>query len=263
MAARDNVLFYASVASGTAAGTVIPLSLMYGVENVRTGYGTPRLKHVRAFYDGVYSSGGNGIPVEIKNSNWIDSAGLVADMIDSGFAIGGETLSFMNGRNKELAPNTSWAINATLPVNAAAAGSIYVIFEIEYSDVPGVDPEKVPAGSPVMKKCYNASVTAAADTVFSLGSFDNLLTDTTYVLAEASLIAASGSSAAVNILIIEGFSNQRGLIRIIPVRNTGLVDQIDGSVYLTKQTYNLSMIRSVSTTAAPLTVNLDMIASKN
>lgn len=261
MAARDNVLFSAAVASGTAAGTVIPLSLTYGVENVRQGYGTPKLKNIRGFYDGIVSAG-YGIEIDIKNSNWIDGAGLVADLVDNGFAYAEDSLSFMRGRDKVLAPNTSWQINAILPTAATANGTIYVILEIEYSDVPGVDTEKL-AGSPVMKKCTNASVTASADTIIDLGSFDNLLQDVTYVLSEASLIVGSGASAAANILIIEGFSNQRGLVRIIPIRNTGLVDQIDGSVYLTKQTYGLKLLRSVSTSAAAITICMEMIASKN
>lgn len=261
MAARDNVLFSAAVTSGTSAGTVIPLSLAYGVENVRQGYGTPKLKNIRAFFDGVFSAG-TSIEVEVKNSNWIDSAGLIADLVDNGFAFGSETLCFMRGRDKVLSPNTSWNIAATLPANATADGTIYVIIEIEYSDVPGVDPEKL-AGSPVMKKCVNASVTASANAVIPLGSFDNLLQDVTYVLSEAAVITTAGGSAAANLLIIEGFSNQRGLTRIIPIRNTGLVDQIEGSVYLTKQTYNLSMIRSVATSSAPINVYLEMIATKN
>lgn len=261
MAGRDNVLFHASVANGTAAGTVVPLSLKYGIENVRQGYGKATLKNIRAVYSGYYASGSQtGIPIEVKNSNWIDSAGLTAVKINSEVAFARNSLSFLRGRDLELIPNTSFTVNATLPVNATAAGEIYVLFEIEYSGVPGFDAEKQP-GAPVLKKCANASVTAAANTPTSIGSFDNLLQNTEYVLAEASGYGISESYC--NFLILEGFSNQRGLVRIIPIRNYGVAEQIEGSVVLTKQTYNLSIISGTALSAAPVSVLMEMIASKN
>lgn len=265
MAGRDNVLFHASVANGIAAGTVIPLSFMYGVENVRQGYGRPVLKSVRAFFDGIFTSNANviGIPVEIKNSNWIDSAGLVAQNVDGETSFSRNSLAFMRGRDKELIPNTSWIVNATLGNLTTAAGDIYVLFEIEYSDVPGYDPEKITgARCPVFKNCKNASVTGGANAVVPLGVFDNLLQNTEYILSEVSMQAPSAAGAA-NFLIVEGFSNQRGLVRILPVRNFGMAEQIEGSVILTKQTYGLSMIRSVATSAAAVSIGLEMIANKN
>ena len=266
MAGRDNVLFHASVASSTAADTVIPLEFMYGVENVRQGYGRPVLKSVRAVYDGLYSganANGIGVAIEIKNSNWIDSAGLVAQNVDGETALSKNSLAFMRGRDKELIPNTSWIVNATILTTTTAAGDIYVLFEIEYSDVPGYDPEKITgARCPVYKTCKNASVTGSANAVVPLGVFDNLLQNTEYILSEVSLQAPSALSVA-NFLVVEGFSNQRGLIRILPCKNFGMAEQIEGSVILTKQTYGLSMIRSAATTAAAVTVGLEMIANKN
>lgn len=265
MAGRDNVIFTAAVASGTSAGTVVPLTLLYGVENVRQGYGIPRLKSVRALFDGMYATG-FGIPIDIKNSNWIDSAGVIAQFVDDDTSINRNSLGFMRGRDKVLSPNTSWIINAVLPNNTTSAGNIYVLFEIEYSDVPGInEPDSLDGkGSPVMKTCTNASVTAGANVLIPLGSFDNLLQDTTYILSEASVAIPGGSvSSSANFLVVEGFSNQRGLTRIIPVKNTGLADQIEGSVYMTKQTYNLGLIRSIATSAAAVSVSMEMIASKN
>lgn len=261
MAGRDNVVFSAVVSNGAIAGTVIPLSFTYGVENVRTGRGTPVLKNIRALFDGIYTAG-TGIPIEVKNSNWIDSAGLVAQLIDDNTALNKDSLSYMSGRDMVLAPNTSWIINAKLPANTTdGSGTIYVILEIEYSDVSGVDPAKI-AGAPVLKTCSNASVTGAANVPISIGSFDNLLPNTTYVLSEASIINTTGNTS-INILVIEGFSDQKGLIRAIPIKATGQAVQIEGSVYITKQTYNLSLIRNLALSAAPVTINLELIASKN
>ena len=62
---------------------------------------------------------------------------------------------------------------------------------------------------------------------------------------------------------MDGFSNQRGLTRIIPVRNGGLAEQIEGSVYLTKQTYNLALYSTTALSAASVTARLEMIASQN
>lgn len=261
MAARDNVLFYASAAVGTAAGTVVPFSLLYGVENVRQGYGTARLKSVRAFQVGGGYTQYGGF-VEIKNSNWIDSAGVQSEAFTDATALSKNALNCMPGRDMILQPNSSWTISVTLPSNVASTQvDFYVLLEIEYSDVPGLDPEKR-SGAPVVKQCTNASVTGAANTLVSLGSFDNLLQGVQYVLAEVAAYGTNVGSAA-NFLVIEGFSNQRGLVRIVPIKSTGLVDQIEGSVVLTKQTYNLSMIRSVATSSAALTATLELLASAN
>ena len=260
MAGRDNVVYSAVINSGTTAGTVVPLAFTYGVENVRTGRGTPVLKNIRALFDGIYSSG-TGIPIEVKNSNWIDSAGLVAQLIDDTTALNKENLAYMPGRDIVLAPNTSWTINAKLPANTTSVGTLYVILEIEYSDVPGVDPAKL-SGAPVLKTCSNASVSGSANVPVSIGSFDNLLQGITYVLSEASIVNTTGDTS-LNLLVIEGFSNQKGLVRVIPIKATGQAVQIEGSVYLTKQTYNLSLIRNIALSTAAVTVNLELIASKN
>lgn len=263
MAGRDNVLFGASIASGAAAGTVIPLSLMYGIENVRQGYGQPVLKNVRSYFYGCYSSSAAtniGIPVRIKNSNWIDDAGLVSQKFSLDTALNRDSLAFMRGRDKALAPNTSWTINAELTNNTTAAGYIYVILEIEYPDVPGFDAEAL-KGSPVIKNCKNASVTGSANAVIPIGTFDNLLQGTEYILSEVSIPSGMGGNAGF--LIVEGFSNQKGLIRIFPIKPTGLADQIEGSVKLTKQTYNLSVISGDALSAAAVNVQFELIASKN
>ena len=259
MAARDNVLFHASIASGTAAGTVVPLTLLYGIENVRQGYGTAKLKNIRGIYSSGYSSS-LGVPVEIKNSNWIDSAGLVAQKCLDNDAFSRYNLAFMRGRDKELAPNTSWTIFATLPANTTSIMELYVLLEIEYSDVAGLSTENA-AGSPVRKLCKNASVTGAANTLVPIGTFDNLLQNIEYVLSEVSL--DTGADTYAQFVVLEGFGNQRGLVRIFPAKSTGMADPVEGSVKLTKQTYNVSVIRAGALSAAAVTVGLEMIASKN
>lgn len=261
MAGRDNVLFHATIASGTSAGTVVPLSLLYGIENVRQGYGAAKLKNVRAVYNSGYSASNVGVPIEIKNSSWIDSAGLLAVKIGSEVAFSRSSLSFMRGRDKELQPNTAFTITATVPSNTTSAMDLYVILEIEYSGVEGFKTEDL-AGSPVMKKASNASVTGNANTLVSMGSFDNLLQGVEYILSEVS-ITGSINEAYCYFLVMEGFSNQKGLTRIFPIRNYGVAEQIEGSVKLTKQTYNLAVITSATLSATALTVNLEMVASKN
>jgi len=259
MAGRDNVLFAVNVPAGTAAGTVLPLSRVYGIENVRQGYGTARLKSVRALYTATYASGKTPVKINIKNSNWIESAGLIAQKLSEETALNRDSLAFMRGRDKVLMPNTSWMIEAEFS-EQAVAGVVWVLLEIEYSDVPGIDTEKL-AGSPVMKTCKNATVAGSANVPVSIGTFDNLLQGTTYVLSEVSSPSFSAGEGGA-FLIVEGFSNQKGLTRIFPIKATGLTDQIDGSVYLTKQTYNLSVIAPVAING-PVAINLEMIASQN
>lgn len=268
MAGRDNVLYHARLKSTTAENSIIPLSLLTGVENVRQGYGSPKLKSVRAFYSkastdtNVMSA---GIPIEIKNSNWVDSAGLVAGSFDEPTCLSSHTLGYMRGRDKALVPNTSWIINATMPNSwtysetTAPYFDIYVLIEIEYSDVQGIDTENT-IGSPVMKHANVLSVTGPANVPFNVGTFDNLLQGIQYVLSEVSITA--GNKGA-QFMILEGFANQKGLTRIIPVKGSDTAIQIAGSVYLTKQTYNLSIITNVALDNEPVQFNLELIASAN
>jgi len=268
MAGRDNVLFHARLTSTTTAGTVVPLAVLEGIENVRQGYGNPKLKSVRGLY-AVASTDTNtlaGIPIEVKNSNWIDSAGVLAQKFADDTSLGKNTLGFMRGRDKDIMPNSSWIIQATLPAtwtyNASTAPylDIYALIEIEYSAVEGINTENT-TGSPVMKQAINQSVTGSANTKVNIGSFDNLLQGVDYVMSEVS--QSSGITGTAQFLIIEGFSNQRGLERIIPIKADGIADQIAGSTYLRKQTYSLEMISNVAYSASSIQINMEMIASTN
>ena len=268
MAGRDNVLFHARLTSTTTAGTVVPLAVLEGIENVRQGYGDAKLKSVRGLYAvaGTDTNALKGIPIEIKNSNWIDSAGVLAQNFAEDSSLGKNTLGFMRGRDKAILPNSSWIVQATLPAtwtyNASTAPylDIYAILEIEYSAVDGISTENS-TGSPVMKQAINQSVTGPANAKVNIGSFDNLLQGVTYVISEVS--QSSGVAGTAQFLVIEGFSNQRGLERIIPIKDNGIADQIAGSTYLTKQTYSLSMISNIAYSASNIQINMEMIASAN
>ena len=268
MAGRDNVLFHARLTSTTTAGTVIPLTVLEGIENVRQGYGDVKLKSVRGLYAkaGTDTNTIKGIPIEIKNSNWIDSAGVLAQDFSEDSSLGKNTLGFMRGRDKGVLPNSSWIVQATLPAtwtyNASTAPylDIYVLLEMEYSAVEGISTENA-TGSPVMKQAINQSVTGPANAKVNIGSFDTLLQGITYVMSEVS--QSSGVTGTAQFLVIEGFSNQRGLERIIPIKDNGIADQIAGSTYLTKQTYGLSMISNVAYSASNVQINMEMIASAN
>jgi len=268
MAGRDNVLYHARLTANTSAGTVIPLAVLEGIENVRQGYGEVKLKSVRGLFAHATTDTNTmtGIPVEVKNSNWIDSAGVLAQDFAEDSSLGKNTLGFMRGRDKGVLPNSSWIIQATLPFtwtyNASTAPylDIYILLELEYSGVDGINTENS-TGSPVMKQAINQSVTGPANAKVNIGSFDNLLQGITYVMSEVS--QSSGITGTAQFLIIEGFSNQRGLERIIPIKDNGIADQIAGSTYLTKQTYGLSMISNVAYSASSVQVNMEMIASAN
>ena len=268
MAGRDNVIFHARATANVAAGAQIPLSLMYGIENVRQGYGKAKLKSVRSVFAHATTDTNTivPIPVEIKNSNWVDAAGVIAQDFAKDTALSKNTLAYMRGRDKELIPNSGWMITATVPAawtyNASTAPylDIYVILEIEYDAVQGIDTENT-LGSPVMKQAINNSVTGSANAPMSLGSYDNLLQGIQYVLSEVSITA--GNTGTAQFLIIEGFAAQSGLIRIIPIKADGQAIQIEGSVYLKKQTYNLGFISNVALSSTATKINMEMIASAN
>ena len=267
MAGRDNVLWHYRATANVAAGTVIPLSVQKGIENVRQGYGNARLKNISGWFAKASTDTNaiKAIPIEIKNSNWIDSAGLIAADFQDVTALTKGNLAFMRGRDKELRPNSSWTVQATVPAwtyNASTAPylDIYVLFEIEYDTVPGIDTENK-AGSPVMKQAINASVTGSANVQIDIGSYDNLLQGIGYVMSEVSI--TTGNTGTAQFLVMEGFSNQRGLIRVFPMKDSGAARQIEGSVILTKQTYNLGLISNVALSGASVQVNMEMIASAN
>lgn len=268
MAGRDNVLFHARLTSTTQAGTVVPLHVIEGIENIRQGYGTPVLKSIRGMFAKKSTDTNTlaGVPIEVKNSNWVDGAGVIAQDFAKDVTLGRNTLGFMRGRDKALVPNSAWIVQATLPstwtYNATTAPylDLYVLIEIEYSSVEGINTENT-SGSPVMKQAINASVTGSANTKVNIGTFDNLLQGVTYVLSEVS--QTSGITGSAQFLVVEGFSNQKGLERIIPIKGDGVADQIAGSTYLTKQTYNLSMISNVAYSASSVQINMEMIASAN
>lgn len=265
---RDNVLYHARLTANTAQGAVIPLTLQEGIENVRQGYGTAKLKSVKAYFakKSTDTNAIQAIPIEIKNSNWIDSAGLSAQDFTKDVALAKNSLAHMRGRDKALLPNSSWIINATMPAawtyNASTAPylDIYVLIEIEYSAVQGINTEGV-AGSPVMKQAINASVTGSANVPVNIGTYDNLLQGVTYILSEVS--EPLGVTGEAQFLIVEGFSAQAGLKRIIPIKSDGLAEQIEGSVYLTKQTYNLKVLSNAALSGTAVTINMEMIASTN
>ncbi len=267
MAGRDNVLFHARMTANVAAGTVVPIPLMAGIENVRQGYGNAKLKNVCAWFAKAATDTNaiKAVPISIKNSNWVDSAGLVAGDFNDVTSLTKGNLCFMRGRDKELRPNTAWMIEAVMPAwtyNASTAPyfDIYVRVEIEYDSVPGIDTE-FKAGSPVMKQAINASVTGSANTIVDIGSYDNLLQGVGYVMSETSI--TSGITGTANFLVIQGFSNQRGLVRIFPIKDCGMAQQIEGSVVLTKQTYNVGLISNVALSGTAVQVNMEMIASSN
>ena len=252
----------------TTGGTRVPLTIQSGIENVRQGYGTAKLKSVTALYAvaGTDTNTIAGIPVEVKNSNWIDKAGVLAQKFADDTSLDMSNLAHMRGRDVSLMPNTSWMIDAVLPAtwtyNASTAPylDLYVILSIEYSDVQGLDTERT-VGYPVMKEAINQSVTGSANVEIDLGTYDNLLQGKQYVLSEVSM--SSGITGTAQFLIVRGFANQKGLQRVIPIKANGIAEQIRGSTYLTKQTYPLALISNVALSSTSVQVNMEMVCSDN
>lgn len=267
MAGRDNVLYHARLTANATAGDKVNLSKLIGIENVRKGFGTPVLKSVRAHY-AIASTDTNtieGVEISIQNSNWIDAAGLVACNFNDVNAMDRNNLAFMRGRDKALIENSGWIITATMPAwtyNASTAPyfDIFVLLEIEYSALEGINTEGA-TGSPVMKIASNSSVTGSALSQIMLGSYDNLLQNVNYVLSEVSM--TKGITGTAQFLIVQGFARQSGLMRIVPIKAKGSAIQIEGSVYLQKQTYNLALLSNVALSSTATQVNLEMIASSN
>lgn len=255
----------------TAEAVNANFDCIYGLPTVRAGRGKATLHSIRAIYEGAGALQPK-IPIEIKNTNWIDWAGVQAIPWNKQNTMNKNTAGYLKGRGKELIENSTFEFRLpeTVGVDSDVV-RIYVIVEIEYSSVTGYDTEFT-AGSPVSKILRNTATdaalitTAGAPTIKTMGTYDNLLQGVSYILSEINPIYNDTPGAGADglmFIIIEGFSNQRGLGRAIPVTVDSISSiQIEGSVVLTKQAYTISILsRGISTDFKG--VQMELIASQN
>ena len=260
--ASDYVLYHAR---HTAEGEK-KMDVISGSVNVRSGYGNPTLKSVRALYKSSDGGATSRTSVELRNSNWVRSLDVIAAEWSAATSLGTETFGFSSGRDAPLKANSSFNIvsNTIGALTGGATRDVYCLVEIDYSDVP-TNNVKTARGFPMTVKEY-LSGAVVPNTQIHLKAVDNLDPGVEYLLSEVRFnhSVQTGHTQPM-FIILSGVQTMRGLNVIIPVKRSGqdLVPQYETSVKWTKQSYNIGLITSITESSFWADLVLEFVASGN
>jgi len=264
--ASDFALYHVNVPVASA-GTNTPMRLIAGTENVRSGYGTPTLKGMRALYvpRGVTTPTNMRCAVEIRNSSWVRPQILTAGMWDSPTSLSEDSLAYESGREAVLIENSTWNITARPGGSGFTSLDTYVLIEVDYSRVP-TNNVKTARGFPVTTAISIPPISVNANTLTTLISADVLDPGVEYLFQE--IRNGIPHSAAMNpvFIVITGIQSQHGLNIIYPAKDIGdnLKVQMDTSIRVSKQSINFGIISADAfTTTAPYNMLVQFIASRN
>lgn len=257
--AYDDMLYRATITQG---GSVV-LNQIKGPSTIRAGYGNAKLVSVRALWHSTNDSDAPEIKVEYKNTNWTRSNKMYAAKFGSETAQARNTYNFVNGHGFSLLQNSSFVVSASV-IGGSISGTctVDVIITVDYSAVESINPDNY-AGCPVtFSMTQAAGVTGNKNQQIRLGSYDILDPGIVYALNEVSTTNANLGMAYV---VLEGIQTQRGLSRIFPIPygKTGIVPTILGSVTITKQSFDLSVISDIDITSQVIPIDFEMLASAN
>lgn len=257
--AYDDMLYRATITQG---GSVV-LDQIKGPSTIRAGYGNAKLISVRALWHSTNSTDNPEIKVEYKNTNWTRSNKMYAGKFGAETSQARNTYNYVNGHGFQLLQNSSFVVSAT-NVGGVIAGTctVDVIVTVDYSAVESINPDNY-AGCPVtFSMTQAAGVTGNKGQQIRLGSYDILDPGIVYALNEVSTTNANLGMAYV---VLEGIQTQRGLSRIFPIPygKTGIVPTILGSVTITKQSFDLSVISDIDITSQVIPIDFEMLASAN
>lgn len=257
--AYDDMLYRATITQG---GSVV-LDQIKGPSTIRAGYGNAKLVSVRALWHSTNDTDAPEIKVEYKNTNWTRSNKMYAAKFGSETAQARNTYNYVNGHGFALLQNSAFVVSASA-VGGTIAGTctVDVIITVDYSAVESINPDNY-AGCPVtFSMTQAAGVTGNKNQQIRLGSYDILDPGIVYALNEVSTTNANLGMAYV---VLEGIQTQRGLSRIFPIPygKTGIVPTILGSVTITKQSFDLSVISDIDITSQVIPIDFEMLASAN
>lgn len=257
--AYDDMLYRATITQG---GSVV-LNQIKGPSTIRAGYGNAKLVSVRALWHSTNDTDAPEIKVEYKNTNWTRSNKMYAAKFGSETAQARNSYNFVNGHGFALLQNSSFVVSASA-IGGTIAGTctVDVIITVDYSAVESINPDNY-AGCPVtFSMTQAAGVSGNKGQQIRLGSYDILDPGIVYALNEVSTTNANLGMAYV---VLEGIQTQRGLSRIFPIPygKTGIVPTILGSVTITKQSFDLSVISDIDITSQVIPIDFEMLASAN
>lgn len=257
--AYDDMLYRATITQG---GSVV-LDQIKGPSTIRAGYGNAKLVSVRALWHSTTDSDDPEIKIEYKNTNWTRSNKMYAGKFGAETSQARNTYNYVNGHGFALLQNSSFVVSASA-VGGTIAGTctVDVIITVDYSAVESINPDNY-AGCPVtFSMTQTAGVAGNKGQQIRLGSYDILDPGIVYALNEVSTTNANLGMAYV---VLEGIQTQRGLSRIFPIPygKTGIVPTILGSVTITKQSFDLSVISDIDITSQIIPIDFEMLASAN
>lgn len=222
--AIDSTLFGCDIPAATyTAGDIVPMSLIAGPANVRSGRGTAILKRILGGSITYNSNNSTQWRIHVKNADWIDDAMVVAGLLNNATTLDDHSGSVRLGNNDGLTQNSSWEAWAECIVGGTPTGAISLaaLIDVDYPEVSSViDPDKltgVPASIPM-------DITAAP--INLIGGFtsatwfnrnvDYLKAGYKYALQEISLMCATSASGFIKLSNAAGMG---GLSRIVPINN--------------------------------------------
>ena len=257
--AYDDMLYRATITQG---GSVV-LDQIKGPSTIRAGYGNAKLVSVRALWHSTTDSDDPEIKIEYKNTNWTRSNKMYAGKFGAETSQARNTYNYVNGHGFALLQNSSFVVSASA-VGGTIAGTctVDVVITVDYSAVESINPDNY-AGCPVtFSMTQAAGVSGGKGQQIRLGSYDILDPGIVYALNEVSTTNANLGMAYV---VLEGIQTQRGLSRIFPIPygKTGIVPTILGSVTITKQSFDLSVISDIDITSQVIPIDFEMLASAN
>ena len=257
--AIDSTLFAADLPAGTyTVGDVIPLGVVYGPANVRSGRGSAILKRI---FSGMFTANGTNWRIHVKNSDWIDEAINFSGYLDQSTCLDTHTGMCQFGNDANLTPNSGWQVYAEC-VNGAtttAGNSLFALIDIDYPQVSAItDPDKL-QGIPTsisldVPNCpINAYGTMGSST-WKTVNVDYFKAGYQYCLQE---IATFSPTAYVGFVSLSNAAGMGGLSRIVPVNNitSGIRATVEYASKLVKGPMDISTFL-FNTTASTATFHM-------
>lgn len=222
--AVDSSLFGATIPAGTyAVGDVIPLDIVAGPANVRSGRGSAILKRIMGGQIGSATGTQSYFKISVKNSDWIDPAQCIAGPLGYPSILDQHSGCIRLGNNTPLTPNSSWQVVAEciFGVTTTIDNSIFAIIDVDYPQVSSIiNPDElqgIPASIDMkmitdLKGC-GGLVGATWDVV----NVDYFKAGYQYALQEISIFGDSTGGVARGFISLSNAAGMGGLSRIIPV----------------------------------------------
>lgn len=221
----DVSLFGINLPAGSyTTGDVVELGIIDGPATVRSGRGAAILKRITS---GVLIGASGAVSywkIDVKNSDWIDTAGSSTAPLDAATALDLQSGSVQGGQNCPLTPNSSWQVTATClaTVTTTIANSLYCAIEIDYPSVSSITDPRTLIGFPTTIEVDITADAQAPDitsAVWKTINVDIFKAGYEYALVKPEIKSTTSISGFIKMSDAAGMA---GLTRIIPISGSSL-----------------------------------------